>query len=228
MGHLFKHSICLLSAITCICLCAYGQLPVPQQSDTLIITKMSYNFVEIQKENWPFKTVIKSPSRFIIGDQIFTIKDAQSMSYNNGKIAYYDENDGKLEYIESYGVITINYDKYILTCTKTPSEQPVYKLVDPKPSFKGKDLSYFTKWVASNYVLPDIAKESCIQGRIKVSFIVKADGSVSNVTITQSLDPAFDEEAVRVVSSSPKWSPGMIDGTPVNVQCTIPIIICFR
>lgn len=228
MGHLFKHSICLLSAITCICLCAYGQLPVPQQSDTLIITKMSYNFVEIQKENWPFKTVIKSPSRFIIGDQIFTIKDAQSMSYNNRKIAYYDENDGKLEYIESYGVITINYANYILTCTKTPSEQPVYKLVDPKPSFMGKDLSYFTKWVASNYVLPDIAKESCIQGRIKVSFIVKADGSVSNVTITQSLDPAFDEKAVRVVSSSPKWSPGMIDGTPINVQCTIPIIICFR
>lgn len=228
MGHLFKHSICLLSAITCICLCAYGQLPVPQQSDTLVITKMSYNFVEIQKENWPFKTVIKSPSRFIIGDQIFTIKDAQSMSYNNGKIAYYDENDGKLEYIESYGVITINYANYILTCTKTPSEQPVYKLVDPKPSFMGKDLSYFTKWVASNYVLPDIAKESCIQGRIKVSFIVKADGSVSNVTITQSLDPAFDEEAVRVVSSSPKWSPGMIDGTPVNVQCTIPVVIYFR
>lgn len=228
MGHLFKHSICLLSAITCICLCAYGQLPVPQQSDTLIITKMSYNFVEIQKENWPFKTVIKSPSRFIIGDQIFTIKDAQSMSCNNRKIAYYDENDGKLEYIESYGVITINYANYILTCTKTPSEQPVYKMVDPKPSFKGKDLSYFTKWVASNYVLPDIAKESCIQGRIKVSFIVKADGSVSNVTITQSLDPAFDEEAVRVVSSSPKWSPGMIDGTPVNVQCTIPVIISFR
>ena len=228
MGHLFKHSICLLSAITCICLCAYGQLPVPQQSDTLVITKMSYNYIEIQKENWPFKTVIKSPSRFIIGDQIFTIKEAQSMSYNNRKIAYYDENDGKLEYIESNGVITINYANYILTCTKTPSEQPVYKLVDPKPSFKGKDLSYFTKWVASNYVLPDIAKESCIQGRIKVSFIVKADGSVSNVTITQSLDPAFDEEAVRVVSSSPKWSPGMIDGKPVNVQCTIPVIISFR
>lgn len=228
MGHLFKHSICLLSAITCICLCAYGQLPVPQQSDTLVITKMSYNFVEIQKENWPFKTVIKSPSRFIIGDKVFTIKDSQSMSYNNRKIAYYDENDGKLEYMESYGVITINYANYILTCTKTPSEQPVYELVDPKPSFKGKDLSYFTKWVASNYVLPDIAKESCIQGRIKVSFIVKADGSVSNVTITQSLDPAFDEEAVRVVSSSPKWSPGMIDGKPVNVQCTIPVVIYFR
>lgn len=228
MGHLFKHSICLLSAITCICLCAYGQLPVPQQSDTLIITKMSYNFIEIQKENWPFKTVIKSPSRFIIGDQIINIKDSRSMSYDNREIAYYDENDGKLEYIESYGVITINYDKYILTCTKTSSEQPVYKLVDPKPSFMGKDLSYFTKWVASNYVLPDIAKESCIQGRIKVSFIVKADGSVSNVTITQSLDPAFDEEAVRVVSSSPKWSPGMIDGKPVNVQCTIPVVIYFR
>lgn len=228
MGHLFKHSICLLSAITCISLCAYSQLPVPQQSDTLVITKMSYNYIEIQKENWPFKTVIKSPSRFIIGDQIITIKDSRSESFDNRKIAYYDENYGKLEYIESNGVITINYDKYILTCTKNSSEQPVYKLVDPKPSFMGKDLSYFTKWVASNYVLPDIAKESCIQGRIKVSFIVKADGSVSNVTITQSLDPAFDEEAVRVVSSSPKWSPGMIDGKPVNVQCTIPVVFYFR
>lgn len=225
MGHLFKHSICLLSAITCICLCAYGQLPAPQQSDTLVITKMSYNYIEIQKENWPFKTVIKSPSRFIIGDQIITIKDSRPAFYDNRKIVYYDENDGILEYIESNGVITINYDKYILTCTKTPSEQPVYKLVDPKPSFKGKDLSYFTKWVASNYVFPEIFKESCIQGRIKVSFIVKADGSVSNVTITQSLDPAFDEEAARVVSSSPKWSPGMIDGKPVDVQYTIPIII---
>ena len=225
MGHLFKHSICLLSAITCICLCAYGQLPVPQQSDTLVITKMSYNYIEIQKENWPFKTVIKSPSHFIIGDQIITIKDSRPAFYDNRKITYYDENDGKLEYKESNGVITINYDKYILTCTKTPSEQPVYELVDPKPSFMGKDLSYFTKWVASNYVFPEIFKESCIQGRIKVSFIVKADGSVSNVTITQSLDPAFDEEAVRVVSSSPKWSPGMIDGKPVDVQYTIPIII---
>ena len=225
MGHLFKHSICLLSAITCICLCAYGQLPVPQQSDTLVITKMSYNYIEIQKENWPFKTVIKSPSHFIIGDQIITIKDSRSESFDNRKIAYYDENDGILEYKESNGVITINYDKYILTCTKTPSEQPVYELVDPKPSFMGKDLSYFTKWVASNYVFPEIFKESCIQGRIKVSFIVKADGSVSNVTITQSLDPAFDEEAVRVGSSSPKWSPGMIDGKPVDVQYTIPIII---
>ena len=225
MGHLFKHSICLLSAITCICLCAYGQLPVPQQSDTLVITKMSYNYIEIQKENWPFKTVIKSPSHFIIGDQIITIKDSRSESFDNRKIAYYYENDGILEYKESNGVITINYDKYILTCTKTPSEQPVYELVDPKPSFMGKDLSYFTKWVASNYVFPEIFKESCIQGRIKVSFIVKADGSVSNVTITQSLDPAFDEEAVRVVSSSPKWSPGMIDGKPVDVQYTIPIII---
>ena len=201
---------------------------MPQQSDTLVITKMSYNYIEIQKENWPFKTVIKSPSRFIIGDQIITIKDSRSESFDNRKIAYYDENYGKLEYIESNGVITINYDKYILTCTKNSSEQPVYKLVDPKPSFMGKNLSYFTKWVASNYVLPDIAKESCIQGRIKVSFIVKADGSVSNVTITQSLDPAFDEEAVRVVSSSPKWSPGMIDGKPVNVQCTIPVVIYFR
>ena len=225
MGHLFKHSICLLSAITCSCLCAYGQLPVPQQSDTLVITKMSYNYIEIQKENWPFKTVIKSPSRFIIGDQIITIKESRPAFYDNRKIIYYDENDGILEYKESNGVITINYDKYILTCTKTPSEQPVYTIVDPKPSFMGKDLSYFTKWVASNYVLPDIAKESCIQGRIKVSFIVKADGSVSNVTITQSLDPAFDKEAVRVVSSSPKWSPGMIDGKPVDIQYTIPIII---
>lgn len=228
MGHLFKHSICLLSAITCICLCAYGQLPVPQQSDTLVITKMSYNYVEIQKENWPFKTVIKSPSHFIIGGQIITIKDSQSVPFGNRKIDYYDENYDKLEYIESNGVITIKYANYILTCTMTPSEQPTYKVVDPKPSFMGKDLSHFTNWVASNYVFPESFKESCIQGRIMVSFIVKADGSVSNVTIRQSIDPAFDEEAVRVVSSSPKWSPGMIDGKPVDVQYTIPIIIRCR
>ena len=65
--------------------------------------------------------------------------------------------------------------------------------------------------------------DSCIQGRVVVSFIVEKDGSLTDVKVIKSLDPAFDKEAVRVVKSMPKWEPGMYRGKPARVKYCIPI-----
>ena len=65
--------------------------------------------------------------------------------------------------------------------------------------------------------------DSCIQGRVVVSFIVEKDGSLTDVRVAKSLDPAFDKEAVRVVKSMPKWEPGMWRGKPARIHYCIPI-----
>ena len=106
-----------------------------------------------------------------------------------------------------------------------PSEEAVpFQVVDQKPSFKGGDANKFSKWVNSHLVYPVDAKEKNIQGRVTLQFTIEADGRVTNVKVLKSAHPSLDQEAVRVVSSSPKWNPGMQNGKPVKVTYTFPVI----
>ena len=70
---------------------------------------------------------------------------------------------------------------------------------------------------------PSKAEENGIQGRVVVSFVVERDGSISNVRVEKSVDPSLDKEAVRVISSMPKWIPGKQKGEPVRVKYTVPV-----
>ena len=83
-----------------------------------------------------------------------------------------------------------------------------FQLVEQKPGFMGGDANAFSKWVNERLQYPEIAKENGIQGRVLLQFVVGADGKVSNVKVVRGVDPALDKEAVRVVQSSPKWTPG--------------------
>ena len=91
------------------------------------------------------------------------------------------------------------------------------------PSFPGGQgaLMYF---ISSNLVYPATARESMIQGRVIVGFVVERDGSISNVKVSRSVDPALDKEAMRVVKSMPKWKPGKQNGSAVRVKYTVPVI----
>ena len=88
------------------------------------------------------------------------------------------------------------------------------------PKYPGGTEKMF-EFIADNLRWPD--DDACIQGRVVVSFIVEKDGSLTDVKVIKSLDPAFDKEAVRVVKSMPKWKPGMYRGKPARVKYYIPI-----
>ena len=103
-----------------------------------------------------------------------------------------------------------------------------FQLVEEKPSFNGGDANEFSKWVNSRLVYPEIAKENGVQGRVTLQFTVNADGSVSNVKILRGVDSSLDKEAVRVVSSSPKWKPGKQRDRAVKVTYTFPVIFQLR
>ncbi len=103
-----------------------------------------------------------------------------------------------------------------------------FVMVEEKPKFQGGDESTFTKWVSERLVYPEIAKENGVQGRVILTFRVNSDGRVSDVKIIRGVDPSLDKEAVRVVASSPKWTPGRQRNKPVNVVYTFPVIFQLR
>lgn len=96
------------------------------------------------------------------------------------------------------------------------------------PSFNGGDTNDFSRWVNFMLNYPEAAKENGIEGKVVLSFTVNAKGIVKNVTVLKSASPLLDEEAVRVVSSSPKWTPGRIDGKPVKVIYSFPVFFQLR
>lgn len=90
------------------------------------------------------------------------------------------------------------------------------------PSFPGGTQALMD-YLKENTCWPVSAETSCIQGRVVVSFVVEKDGSIGEPKVVKSLDPAFDAEALRVVSMMPKWRPGKFNGKATRVRYCIPI-----
>lgn len=103
-----------------------------------------------------------------------------------------------------------------------------YQTVEVKPSFNGGDANDFSKWVNSRLVYPKIAFDNGVQGLVRIQFIVNADGQVINVKVLRGVDSSLDKEAVRVVSSSPKWTPGKQGGKNVAVSLIFPVFFQLR
>ena len=101
-------------------------------------------------------------------------------------------------------------------------EAEIFTIVEEMPDFPG-GTQKLAEYLAKNIKYPQMARESGIQGRVFISFVVEPDGSVSNVNVMRSLGGGCDEEAVRVVKSMPKWKPGKQRGKPVRVSYILPV-----
>lgn len=101
-------------------------------------------------------------------------------------------------------------------------DQP-FLIAETMPSFQGGDLNTFRAWVQQNVRFPQIALENGIQGRVVLSFVIEKDGRLTNIQVLQTPDRSLSEEAVRVLSKSPKWSPGKQRNQVVRVKYTLPV-----
>ena len=106
------------------------------------------------------------------------------------------------------------------------SDEP-FMFVEVTPTFKGGGIEKFRDWVQKRTIYPQIAQDNGIQGKVFLTFIVERDGSVSNVRVIKSVDKLLDDEAVKAIESSPKWSPGLQRGRPVRVRFTINLVFSF-
>lgn len=100
------------------------------------------------------------------------------------------------------------------------NKDSIYTVVDKAPEFKEGDVY---EWLGRNIVYPASAIGRGVEGRVFVSFVVERDGSVSNVTLLRGVDSCLDKEAVRVVSSMPKWYAGRLEKMNVRVKLMLPI-----
>lgn len=100
--------------------------------------------------------------------------------------------------------------------------------VEQKPTFNGGDANDFAKWVNSRLVYPEMAKENGVEGRVVLQFTIGKDGRLQDVKVLNTPDESLAQEAVRVVSSSPKWEPGRQRDRAVKVSYTFPVIYRLR
>ena len=98
----------------------------------------------------------------------------------------------------------------------------VFELVEQNPSFPGGEAELM-KWLQKNLRYPSHAMENGIQGRVMVQFVINKDGSIVEPSILRSADMFLDAEALRVVLSMPKWTPGKQKGKAVRVRYTLPL-----
>ena len=95
-------------------------------------------------------------------------------------------------------------------------------IAEEMPEFLG-GMDECKKFISKNTKYPAEAQLNGIQGRVEVNFLVTDEGDIKAPTISNSVDPLLDAEALRVIQSMPKWKPGKQRGKPVNVVMKLPI-----
>jgi periplasmic protein TonB len=103
----------------------------------------------------------------------------------------------------------------------------VFVVVEEMPTFPGGE-SELMKFINSNIVYPEIARENNIQGRVILRFCVTYKGGVDQVSVLKPVDPALDNEAIRVIKLLPAWKPGKQGGKPVNVWYSVPVVFQLK
>ena len=105
---------------------------------------------------------------------------------------------------------------------KHVEETKVFTVVEQMPMFPGGDAALMS-YLANNIHYPTVAAENGVQGRVVVGFVVERDGSITDVKVLRSVDPSLDREAMRVVKSMPRWTPGKQNGSAVRVKYQVPV-----
>lgn len=159
-----------------------------------------------------------------------TEKDTQS-------IIDYDTMERELEYIYNFVLALAGTNQNLAFREgSAPARGPAYDDVvpyyecDQRPTFlNSADIAPFMeKWVYHNLKYPESAVRDGIQGRVMIDFVIEKDGKVSDVRVIRGVDPELDEEALRVVSMSPKWKPGRVNGEKVRTSVTVPVEFRLR
>lgn len=111
-------------------------------------------------------------------------------------------------------------DEQLAAIEQTNSQ--IFTVVEKMPEYPGGQ-GALLKYLASNVRYPESAMKAGIEGRVSCSFVVGKDGLISEAEVIRGVDPALNAEALRVINSMPKWSPGKQRGKSVNVKYTVPV-----
>ena len=179
------------------------------------IEKPDLNYAPVEEEITEITRQDQKPPEPPKKVEVKVIADLLQVVTNDTKIttevdfAEFDENTEVIQQVE--------------VAEETIEDDQPFLIAETMPSFQGGDLNTFRNWVQQNVKFPQIALENGIQGRVSCSFVVNKDGSIVDAEVIRGVDPSLDKEALRVINSMPKWSPGKQRGKPVRVKYTVPV-----
>ena len=102
-------------------------------------------------------------------------------------------------------------------------EDVIHVTAEFMPEFPGGTAALM-KYLGTNIKYPTISQEMGSKGRVIVQFVVDKDGTITNPEVVRGVDAYLDKEAIRVISSMPKWKPGVQNGKKVRVKYTVPVV----
>lgn len=102
------------------------------------------------------------------------------------------------------------------------SDGKIFTIVEEMPQFPGGEEGLF-RYIEKNVKYPLETQKNKTKGKVFITFMVTKTGTVEDAKIIRGVSPQLDEEALRVISTMPAWTPGKQNGRPVNVQYNIPI-----
>lgn len=104
-----------------------------------------------------------------------------------------------------------------------PSGDELFTIAEEMPEFPGGEMA-MRQFLNDHFQYPAMEKESGVQGRVYVQFVVEKDGNLSGTTVARGVSPGMNNEALRLIKAMPKWVPGRHNGQVVRVRMTVPII----
>ncbi|MBO4558219.1 MAG: TonB family protein [Bacteroidales bacterium] len=192
-----------------------------RQNESITAQPALHNGFVFPSDNLTFKQAEIANLTFSTGvsREYRTLRDTPDLiSYNN--LA------AETVYIAAFVKTLANRESLSVQDSDGGEPDKIYSIhdCDTEPHFFRKGVqSFLDDWVYKYLKYPQDAVAAGIAGKVMVSFIIEADGNVSNVTIEKGVSESLDAEALKVVSASPKWKPGVIDGKKVRVKVVIPV-----
>lgn len=103
----------------------------------------------------------------------------------------------------------------------TTALDEIQSFVEVDAEFPGGSKEMY-KWIGEHFIYPEAAEDVIVEEKVYVSFIVEADGSLSNIKIVKGVNKYIDKECIRLVNSMPKWKPAHVNGKNVRSKYTLP------
>ncbi|MBR4811141.1 MAG: energy transducer TonB [Bacteroidaceae bacterium] len=188
----------------------WTQREVEDNSDLYRTADLSLN-EEMIPITIPEKKTVPPPPAAVTKAEIIDIVENDA-DIEEDIMASNEDNDEWVD-IDSYDIVEVEPE---------PEEEEVFMVVEDQPEFPGGTAALL-EYLRKNIKYPAICRENNIQGRVIVSFVVNKDGGIVDPEVIKGVNPSLDKEALRVISTMPKWKPGYQRGKPVRVKYTVPV-----
>ena len=212
----------LLGLILVLALCyvalEWNSVPATDNFDAIDLTDLMHESELVPMSNEETVTQLQERSQTEKGEQLNIVDDAVELEPAEEPLEGEGDDDQTL-----LADLQPEDEKPLASMDVDPANPLNFHIVEDLPQYPGGAVE-FMKWLTRTLQYPKKARELKRQGKVVAVFYVEKDGSITGISVTQSLSPECDREALRVLRKMPKWEPGIQNDQPCRTKVCIPIV----